>query len=251
MKSGSCWHNSHSASHVGQFDVHAVNETAAACSCYMRCTSSSKCAHWHVKSANGKGTFQCDLRTADVWRGDGKCISDDNPAPGPPGPGPSPPDPEGPYPQPPLPPPGPPPQPALGYKPHLIFHLVDGTFSPLPFLRFCSRPRTTNCVCVCASDVGHYNFGWRGNKEARTPHIDSLVAQGLILDRQYVFKYCSPTRSSFLSGRLPVHVNTANRGPSDAGGVHIGMSTVADILTQAGYTAHQVVSRAKSTFIQL
>ena len=95
---------------------------------------------------------------------------------------------------------------------------------------------------ACVADVGHYNFGWRGNKEARTPNIDSLVAQGLILDRQYVFKYCSPTRSSFLSGRLPVHVNTANRGPSDAGGVHIGMSTVADILTGAGYTAHQVVS---------
>ena len=56
----------------------------------------------------------------------------------------------------------PPPQPPLGYKPHLVFHLVD--------------------------DVGHYNFGFRGNKEARTPHIDSLVAQGLILERQYVFK---------------------------------------------------------------
>ena len=208
MVSGSCWHNQKPTSHVGQFDVLAANETAAACLCFANCTATPGCVHWHVKAPHGNNEkFECDLRTADVWRGAGTCLTDDNPAPGP-APGPAPPDPEKPYPQPPLPPPGPPPQPALGYKPHLIFHLVD--------------------------DVGHFNFGWRGNKEARTPHIDSLVAQGLILERQYVFKYCSPTRSSFLSGRLPVHVNTANRGPSDAAGVHIGMSTIADVLSGAG-----------------
>jgi hypothetical protein len=37
-----------------------------------------------------------------------------------------------------------------------------------------------------------------------------------------------------------VHVNEANRGPSDAGGVHIGMSMTSDVLVAAGYVAHQV-----------
>ena len=45
--------------------------------------------------------------------------------------------------------------------------------------------------------------GWH-NPTARTPNLDGLVKEGVELDRFYTFKYCSPTRSSFLSGRLPV-----------------------------------------------
>jgi hypothetical protein len=89
-------------------------------------------------------------------------------------------------------PPAPPPPPPLGYKPNIIFHLAD--------------------------DFGHYNSGWAGNEEARTPNIDALVAEGVVMDRQYTFKSCSPTRSSFLSGRLPYHVNQANRAYSAIGG---------------------------------
>lgn len=84
-------------------------------------------------------------------------------------------------------------------RPHIIFHLAD--------------------------DLGHYNLGYMGNKEARTPHIDSLVSNGVRLARHYTYKYCSPTRSSFLSGRLPIHVNTANRAANAPGGVDMRMTT--------------------------
>jgi arylsulfatase I/J len=40
-----------------------------------------------------------------------------------------------------------------------------------------------------------------------TPVIDSLVKDGIELDRTYAYHYCSPTRSSLLTGRLPIHVN--------------------------------------------
>jgi len=82
-------------------------------------------------------------------------------------------------------------------------------------------------------------MGWRGNKEARTPNMDKLVADGVILDRHYVFKFCSPTRSSLLSGRLPIHVNTLNKDADTPSGVDIRMTTMADKLQLAGYfTAH-------------
>ena len=54
------------------------------------------------------------------------------------------------------------------------------------------------------SDFGH------GNPEMRTPHMDALARDGVVLDRFYTYKYCSPTRSSLLSGRLPPHVNQNN-----------------------------------------
>ena len=67
-----------------------------------------------------------------------------------------------------------------------------------------------------------------------------LVQQGIIMDRQYTFKYCSPTRSSFLSGRLPYHVNQANRAYSAVGGVDIRMTMLPEHLKTAGYGTHQI-----------
>ena len=118
-----------------------------------------------------------------------------------------------PPPPPPLPPLPPLPLP-LGYKPHLVFFLAD--------------------------DWGHYNMGWRGNAEARTPNIDDLVREGIALDRHYVYQFCSPTRSSLLSGRLPIHMNVRNMAPTALGGVDLRSSTIADKLRSAGYRTHQV-----------
>lgn len=83
-------------------------------------------------------------------------------------------------------------------------------------------------------------MGWRNNTEARTPNMDRLVADGIILDRHYVYKFCSPTRSAFLSGRLPIHVNSKNMAPTAAGGVDVRMTVVAKKLKAAGYHTHQV-----------
>ena len=62
---------------------------------------------------------------------------------------------------------------------------------------------------VIADDFGWHNIGWR-NPEVSTPNLDALAADGIKLDRHYTFKYCSPTRSSLLTGRLPLHVNQNN-----------------------------------------
>jgi hypothetical protein len=63
----------------------------------------------------------------------------------------------------PVPPPAPPVAPPLGSKPHIIFFLAD--------------------------DYGHFNMGWRGNKEARTPNMDALVAEGVVLDRHCEWRH--------------------------------------------------------------
>ena len=46
------------------------------------------------------------------------------------------------------------------------------------------------------------------NEESPTPHLAKLAASGLRLDYHYVFRYCSPTRRSFLSGRFPNRITT-------------------------------------------
>ena len=55
-------------------------------------------------------------------------------------------------------------------------------------------------------DMGWGNVGYH-NDEPLTPTIDALAKGGAQLDRFYAYQVCSPTRSGFLSGRLPIHVN--------------------------------------------
>jgi arylsulfatase A-like enzyme len=67
-----------------------------------------------------------------------------------------------------------------------------------------------NLVYVLADDHGYHDFGFR-NPDIKTPTLDSLAAEGVTLERYFAYRFCSPTRSSLMSGRLPLHVNMANR----------------------------------------
>ena len=58
-------------------------------------------------------------------------------------------------------------------------------------------------------DYGFHNVGWR-NGEMRTPTIDRLAAEGIVLERHYAFHFCSPSRSSFLSGESHKHYTYSN-----------------------------------------
>ena len=58
-------------------------------------------------------------------------------------------------------------------------------------------------------DIGYANVGWHRKlktREVQTPVLDALVAEGIELTNFYAFKYCSPSRSAFISGRNPIHV---------------------------------------------
>lgn len=59
---------------------------------------------------------------------------------------------------------------------------------------------------ILQDDLGHYDIGWK-NPEARdvSGNISALAESGIVLDSHYVFYWCSPTRRSFLTGRLPLH----------------------------------------------
>ena len=96
------------------------------------------------------------------------------------------------------------------------------------------------------------------DKEVQTPSLDELVREGIQLTSFYAFKYCSPSRSGFLSGRNPIHVNVVNGqttllNPADPvsgySGIPVNMTSIADKLSGAGYSAHAVgkVCRLKST----
>merc|ERR1719253_955877 len=104
--------------------------------------------------------------------------------------------------------------PANGTKPHIVMFVVD--------------------------DLGWHNVGWH-NKDMITPNSDKLVADGIDLDRSYVFFYCAPTRSSIMTGRLPYHVNQIILGNTNLDwGAPAQMTSIPKKLKQAGYATHMV-----------
>jgi arylsulfatase I/J len=107
-----------------------------------------------------------------------------------------------------------------------------------------------NLIFVMIDDWGWFDNGFHGNRLIKTPFIDKLVAEkSLHLERHYTFKFCSPTRRSFLSGRLPPHSGQANTVDAT---VDLRMKTIADKMKEAGYATgysgkwhagHQVVAQ--------
>ena len=67
---------------------------------------------------------------------------------------------------------------------------------------------------------------------------------GMELDRNYAFKFCSPTRSAIQTGRNPIHVNVQNLDPnnynprdpvSGMSAVPRNMTGVAEVMKRAVY----------------
>lgn len=97
-------------------------------------------------------------------------------------------------------------------------------------------------IFLLSDDLGWSNVGFH-NPRVHTPALDGLRAEGVELTRHYAYKFCSPSRCSFLSGRLPVHVNEHNR-PTEAplAGVPVDMTLIGQKLKQAlpPYATHHV-----------
>ena len=121
----------------------------------------------------------------------------------------------------------------------LLLLLLAAPAAAAPLRSAAERPHVVFLFC---DNVGWSNVGYhraRPTREVATPQIDGLVRTGVELDRMYTYKFCSPSRSSLLSGRLPVHVNIYNDDPARPGaGVPTGMTMISEKLATAGYRGH-------------
>ena len=100
-------------------------------------------------------------------------------------------------------------------------------------------PDHPHIVFVLVDDWGFSDIGHR-NPAVLTPNFDELIRTGSILQRHYVFKYCSPSRASFLTGRWPHHAHQWNFPPNASVGTNLNMTMLPAKLKQAGYATHMV-----------
>ena len=71
-------------------------------------------------------------------------------------------------------------------------------------LKFASASKSPHIVLVVIDDLGWSDVGFQGSV-IHTPNINSLAAEGVILENYYVQPLCTPTRSTLMTGRYPIH----------------------------------------------
>ena len=97
-----------------------------------------------------------------------------------------------------------------------------------------------NIVILLADDLGYADVGFQGLKDVRTPHIDSVAANGVRFSNGYVSgPYCSPTRAGLLTGRYQTRFghefNPGGKSDGQPLGLPTSETTIADRLKAAGY----------------
>ena len=108
----------------------------------------------------------------------------------------------------------------------------------LSLLASCSSepepPSSPNVVIFLADDQGWGDLSLHGNTNLSTPNIDSLAADGAMLERFYVCSVCAPTRAEFLTGRY--YARGGVRGVSTGQErLNLDEVTIADTFKEAGY----------------
>ena len=96
-----------------------------------------------------------------------------------------------------------------------------------------------NVIVILADDMGFADLGCTGS-EIRTPTLDKLADDGLLLSAMYNCGRCCPTRASLLTGLYPQeagigHMGTNLGSPAYQGYLREDAVTIAEHLRAGGY----------------
>ncbi len=103
--------------------------------------------------------------------------------------------------------------------------------------------RQPNFIVIFCDDLGYADVGCFGSKRNKTPHIDTMAAEGTRFTDFYVTApVCSPSRSSLMTGCYPLRVDLSRSGrgpyvllPADNKGLNPSETTIAELLKGQGY----------------
>src|SRR6056297_1729321 len=93
-------------------------------------------------------------------------------------------------------------------------------------------PEKPNILVILPDDMGWSDVGYHGS-DIKTPNIDKLARNGVIINHHYVMPTCTPTRVSFLTGLYPSRYGIL--GPAYGEVIDLGDPTLPSLLRGHGY----------------
>ncbi len=96
---------------------------------------------------------------------------------------------------------------------------------------------------MVVDDLGWNDMGWQDQfNQIQSPKLWALRNESIRLDQYYVYRYCSPSRSTFQTGRYPWHLGqqttqNLNPMPGIACGINLKYKFIGELLKErAGYS---------------
>ncbi len=105
-----------------------------------------------------------------------------------------------------------------------------------------SGAKKPNILVIMGDDVGWFNIGayHRGIMSGKTPNLDKLASQGMMLTDYYAEASCTAGRANFITGELPIRTGMTTVGQAGADvGLPAQAVTLATVLKEQGYETGQ------------
>ena len=108
-------------------------------------------------------------------------------------------------------------------------------------LKVSSRPSKPNILLIVADDLGFADVSWN-NPKMKTPTLQRLASDGIILEQFYAQPKCSPSRAALLTGIYPYKMSMQRGSIGDfrPTGLPTNLSTLPELFRSSGYSIHLV-----------
>ncbi len=100
---------------------------------------------------------------------------------------------------------------------------------------FAKTPKQPNIILIFTDDQGYQDLGCFGSKTIKTPHLDRMAKEGLMLTSFYAQPVCGVSRAALMTGSYPIRVAEPNNIKQLHTVPHPEEITIAETLQEAGY----------------
>lgn len=99
-----------------------------------------------------------------------------------------------------------------------------------------------NIVVIVADDLGFHDCSFHGSDEIKTPNIDAIGYNGIILNKHYVQSVCSPSRAALLTGKYSIQTGFQHSviGQFEPRGLSLTETILPQYLKRANYKTYTV-----------